>query len=182
MCGPTGVGVLYGKYKLLKQMKPLFVGGGMNGSFSSDGEVSYNEQPYLYETGTPNIAGVIGFGKVIEYLNSIGMDKIKKYEVELKEYALNRLSEIDDVIVYNQASESGIIAFNYKDVFSQDLAIYLNKYKICVRAGNHCAKILKNEINIKNTCRISLYFYNTKEEIDKLIEVLKNPHLKEEII
>lgn len=182
MCGPTGVGVLYGKYQLLKKMKPLIVGGGMNGSFESDGEVSYNEPPYLYEAGTPNIAGVIGFGKVIEYLNSIGMDTIKKYEVELKEYALSKLLEVDNIVVYNQASESGIITFNYKDVFSQDLAIYLNKYKICVRAGNHCAKILKNEINIKNTCRISLYFYNTKEEIDRLIEVLKNPHLKEEII
>lgn len=182
MCGPTGVGVLYGKYELLKKMKPLIVGGGMNGSFESDGEVLYNEPPYFYEAGTPNIAGVIGFGRVIEYLNSIGIDNINKYEVELKEYALNRLLEIDDIIVYNQASESGIIAFNYKDVFSQDLAIYLNKYNICVRAGNHCAKILKNEINIKNTCRISLYFYNTKEEIDRLIDVLKNPNLKEEII
>ncbi len=182
MCGPTGVGVLYGKYDLLKQMKPLIVGGGMNGSFETDGEVLYNEPPYLYEAGTPNIAGVIGFGRVIEYLNSIGMDTIKKYELELTEYALSRLLEIDNIVVYNQTCESGIIAFNYKDVFSQDLAIYLNKYKICVRAGNHCAKILKNEINIKNTCRISLYFYNTKEEIDKLIEVLKNPKLKEEII
>lgn len=182
MCGPTGVGVLYGKYELLKKMKPLIVGGGMNGSFESDGEVLYNEPPYFYEAGTPNIAGVIGFGRVIEYLNSIGIDNINKYEIELKEYALNRLLEIDDIIVYNQASESGIIAFNYKDVFSQDLAIYLNKYNICVRAGNHCAKILKNEINIKNTCRISLYFYNTKEEIDRLIDVLKNPNLKEEII
>ncbi len=182
MCGPTGVGVLYGKYELLKQMKPLIVGGGMNGSFEANGEVLYNEPPHFYEAGTPNIAGVIGFGKVIEYLDKIGMDNIHNYELELRHYALEKLKEIPEIIIYNEKSESAIIAFNYKDVFAQDLAIYLNKYHICVRAGNHCAKILKDEINIKNTCRLSFYFYNTKEEIDKLIEVLKNPHLKDEII
>lgn len=182
MCGPTGVGVLYGKYKLLQDMKPLIVGGGMNGSFDENGDVLYNEQPYLYEAGTPNIAGIIGYGKVLEYLNEIGMDNIQKYETELKEYAISKLSEIKDIIIYNKDSKSGIIAFNMKDVFAQDLAIYLDKYNICVRAGNHCAKILKNEINIKNTCRISLYFYNTKEEIDYLVKVLSNPNLKNEII
>ncbi len=182
MCGPTGVGVLYGKYELLKQMKPLIVGGGMNGSFEANGEVLYNEPPHFYEAGTPNIAGVIGFGKVIEYLDKIGMDNIHNYELELRHYALEKLKEIPEIIIYNEKSESAIIAFNYKDVFAQDLAIYLNKYHICVRAGNHCAKILKDEINIKNTCRLSFYFYNTKEEIDKLIEVLKDPHLKDEII
>ncbi len=182
MCGPTGLGILYGKYDLLSKMQPLIVGGGMNGSFSVDGEISYNEQPYLYEAGTPNIAGIIGFGSVINYLNNIGMDNISKYEKELRDYAVNRLKEIDDIIIYNENSESGIIAFNYKDIFAQDLAIYLNKYNICLRAGNHCAKILKEEISIKNTCRLSLYFYNTKEEIDKLVEVLKNPNIKSEII
>lgn len=182
MCGPTGLGILYGKYDLLSKMQPLIVGGGMNGSFSVDGEISYNEQPYLYEAGTPNIAGIIGFGSVINYLNNIGMDNISKYEKELRDYAVNRLKEIDDIIIYNENSESGIIAFNYKDIFAQDLAIYLNKYNICLRAGNHCAKILKEEISIKNTCRLSLYFYNTKEEIDKLVEVLKNPNIKNEII
>ena len=182
MCGPTGVGVLYGKYSLLKKMYPLIVGGGMNGSFEANGDVLYNEPPHFYEAGTPNIAGVIGFGKCIEYLNKIGMDNIHKYELELREYALNRLKEIDNIIIYNEYSKSGIIAFNYKDIFAQDLAIYLNKYHICVRAGNHCAKILKDEINIKNTCRLSFYFYNTKEEVDKLIDVLKNPNLKKEII
>lgn len=182
MCGPTGVGVLYGKYKLLKKMKPLIVGGGMNGSFEPDGEVLYHEPPYFYEAGTPNIAGVIGFGSVIEYLNNIGIENIHKYEIELKKYAVSKLKQIDNIVIYNEDTESGIVAFNYKNVFSQDLAIYLNKYNICVRAGNHCAKILKKEINIKNTCRMSLYFYNTKEEIDRLVEVLKNPNLMEEII
>ena len=110
------------------------------------------------------------------------MDNIHTYERELKNYALKRLKEIDNIIIYNENSESGIITFNYKDIFAQDLAIYLNKYNICLRSGNHCAKILKEEISIKNTCRLSLYFYNTKEEIDKLVEVLKNPNIKNEII
>lgn len=182
MCGPTGVGVLYGKYNLLKNMKPIIVGGGMNGNFNQYGETLYNDPPHLFEAGTPNIAGVIGFGKIIEYINNIGIDNIHKYELELREYAINKLKSIDNIIIYNEDSDSGIIAFNYKDIFAQDLAIYLNKYKICVRAGNHCAKMLKEEINIKNTCRISLYFYNTKEEIDYLINVLSNPNIKNEII
>ena len=182
MYGPTGVGVLYGKEKLLNNIKPIIFGGGMNVTFNSDKLRIYNELPHMLEAGTPNIADVIGFGSVIEYLIKIGMDKIHKYELELKNYALNKLKQIPNLIIYNEKSESGIIAINYKDVFAQDLAIYLNKYNICVRAGNHCAKILKDEIGIKNTCRISLAMYNTKEEIDKLVEVLMNPNLKNEII
>ena len=169
MCGPTGVGVLYGKRELLNDIVPMEYGGGMNSSFTADGERIYHELPTLLEAGTQNIAGVIGFGKTIEYLNSIGMDNIHKYEKELKKYLVSKLKENPNIILYNENSESGIVAFNYKDIFSQDLAIYLNKYHICVRAGNHCAKILKDSIGSKNTCRISLYFYNTKEEIDKLL-------------
>lgn len=182
MCGPTGVGVLYGKYELLDKLKPTVVGGGMNSTFSSDLESEYNSLPHRLEAGTPNIAGVIAFGKVISYLNNIGMDKIHKYELELKDYALSRLKENKNIIIYNENAESGIIAINYKDVFAQDLAIYLNKYNICVRAGNHCAKILKEEINVKNTCRISFYLYNTKEEIDRLIDALSNENIKNELI
>ena len=182
MCGPTGVGVLYGKKEHLKNIKPIIFGGGMNESFTNDGIRIYHEIPYLLEAGTPNIAGVIGFGSVLEFLKKIGIEKIHQYELELKEYALTKLKDIKDIIIYNEKSKSGIITLNIKDVFSQDLAIYLNKYNICVRAGNHCAKILKDELGIKNTCRVSLYFYNTKEDIDKLIQALQNPNLKNEII
>lgn len=182
MYGPTGVGVIYGKENLLKNIKPIIFGGGMNSIYSSDFTRIYNEIPSLLEAGTPNIAGVIGLGSVIEYLNNIGMDKIEEYEHELTIYAKKRLKEIEEITIYNEQSESSIITFNYKDIFAQDLAIYLNKYNICVRAGNHCTKILKDEINVKNTVRISLSFYNTKEEIDKLIEVLKNSNIKNEII
>ena len=121
MCGPTGVGVLYGKYELLKKMKPLIVGGGMNGSFESNGSVLYNEPPYFYEAGTPNIAGVIGFGKVIEYLNFVGLDNIYAHELELRDYTLQRLKEIDNIIIYNDFSQSGIISFNYKNIFKNNI-------------------------------------------------------------
>jgi len=174
MCGPTGVGVLYGKFVLLEQMIPYNLGGGMNASFTSDGVIEYKSLPQRLEAGTPNIAGVIGLGAAIDYLSLLDMDKVHEYELKLKEYLVKKLKENEKVEVYNETSESGIVAFNLKNIFSQDTAIYLNDYNICVRAGNHCAKILKDELEIKNTCRISLYFYNTKEEIDKLVEVLEN--------
>ena len=173
MLGPTGVGVLYGKYKYLNQMLPINYGGGMNSFFESDKTLEYKELPLRLEAGTMNIAGILGFRRAIEYLNSIGMDKISEYEYELKNYLLNRLKEIDNVTVYNPNSESGIVLFNINDIFSEDTSLFLNHYHICVRAGNHCAKMVKDEIKIKNTCRISLYLYNTKDEIDRFIEVMK---------
>ena len=163
-------------------MRPIIFGGGMNASFDHLGYREYVDLPHLFEAGTPNIAGVIAFGEVIKYLKRIGMDKIHKYELELKKYAISKLKQVPNIIIYSENNESGIITFNIKDIFAQDLAIYLNKYKICVRAGNHCAKMLKDELKIKNTCRISLYFYNTKEEIDYLVEVLSNPKISTEII
>ena len=182
MCGPTGVGVLYGKEQYLNNTYPIIFGGGMNSSFEFDKTRIYKEIPTILEAGTPNIAGVIGFGAILEYLNNIGIDKIHKYEVELRKYALEKLKQLDNIIIYNEASQSSIITFNVKGVFPQDVAIYLNKYNICVRAGSHCAKILKDDLGIKNTVRISLYFYNTKEEIDKLIEVLSNPDILKEAL
>ena len=182
MCGPTGLGIIYGKEKYLNNTHPIIFGGGMNASFDEEGVRVYKEIPQVLEAGTPNIADVIAFGSIIKYLESIGIEKISNYEKELKKYAVSKLKQIKDIIIYNDSTESGILTFNMRDVFAQDLAIYLNKYNICVRAGNHCAKILKNELKIKNTCRVSFYFYNTKEEIDKLVEVLSNPNLKNEII
>ncbi len=173
MLGPTGVGVLYGKYELLDELKPTIVGGGMNSLFESDGLVEYKKLPTRLEAGTPNIAGVIGLGRAIDYLLDIGMDKIHDYEIELKHYLLKRLEEVPNIEIYNKNIEGATVAFNLEGVFAQDTAVYLNHYHICVRAGNHCAKILKDELHVKNTCRISFYLYNTKEEIDKLIDVLK---------
>ena len=173
MLGPTGVGVLYAKEEYLEKMRPIEYGGGMNQYFEVTGEVEYKSIPTRFEAGTPPIAEVIGLGSAIDYLQKIGMDKIYEYEKVLKRYLVSKLESNPKVILYNKSTDSGVLAFNLEGIFSQDTAIYLDHYNICVRAGNHCAKILKDEINIKNTCRISLYFYNTKEEIDKLVEVLE---------
>ncbi len=173
MLGPTGVGVLYGKYELLNNMLPINYGGGMNSIFESDKTLVYKELPLRLEAGTMNISGVLGFRKAIEYLNNIGMDKIENYEHELKTYLISELEKIDNVTIYNKNTKSGIVLFNLNDIFAEDTSMFLNHYHICVRAGNHCAKMVKDEIGIMNTCRISLYFYNTKSEIDKFIEVMK---------
>ena len=174
MCGPTGIGVLYGKEELLEELKPTRLGGGMNESFDSVDEVILKELPTRLEAGTPNIAGVIGLSSAIDYLTNIGLDNIHKYELELKDYCLSKLKEIPHIKVYNSNTDSGIISFNVEGIFPQDVGVYLNKYKICVRSGNHCAKLLNNVIGEKNTIRVSFYFYNTKEEIDTLVNLLKD--------
>lgn len=174
MLGPTGTGVLYGKYTYLDKMKPIFYGGGMNSRFESTKEIEYKTLPLRLEAGTQNIAGVLGLSASIDYLNSIGINKIHEHELELKNYLLEKLKSIDNITVYNKNTDSGIVVFNIDNIFSEDTSRYLNHYHIFVRAGNHCTKMVKDELGIKNTCRISFYLYNTKEEIDKLIEVLKN--------
>ena len=174
MCGPTGLGVLYGKKELLESMEPVNYGGGMNESFDSIDEVYLKDLPNRLEAGTPNIASVIGFGETIKYLNKIGMDNITIHEIKLKKYLIDKLKTIPHINIINEECDSGIIAFNIDGVFAQDVAYYLNKYHICVRAGNHCAKILKSAIGVKNTVRISMYFYNTYEECDKVYELLKD--------
>ncbi len=174
MGGPTGVGVLVGRYELLERMKPLCYGGGMNNYFEEDNSYELKSIPTRFEAGTPPIAEVIGLREAIMYLEDIGMDNIHNHEVELKKYLVSKLEKIDGITIYNKNSNSGILAFNVDGVFAQDTSIYLNKYNIYVRAGNHCAKLLKDVIGIKNTVRISMYLYNNYEDIDKLVEVLKN--------
>ena len=174
MYGPTGVGVLYGKFDLLKDLVPTNYGGGMNAIFTKDGYYELKDIPTRLEAGTPNIEGVIGLGAAIDYINSIGIDKIAKYEHELRHYLIDKLKQLDFIELYNKDNDGTIVSFNIKGVFSQDTAVYLDKYNIAVRAGNHCAKMLGNLFHINNTCRISLSFYNTKEEVDLLINVLNN--------
>lgn len=173
VCGPTGIGVLYGKYNLLDRLKPQNVGGGMNNDFESNMKYKYKNLPYKLEAGTPNIAGVIGLGSAINYINKIGIDNIEKYVLDLRQYAIEKMLKLKNIEIYNKNIKSSTIVFNVKGVFSQDTSTYLNKNGINVRAGNHCAKILKDEIGVTNTCRISFYFYNTKEEVDALIKVLE---------
>lgn len=174
MLGPTGVGVLYGKEEILENLVPIEYGGGMNTAFSSDGYYEIKSLPARLEAGTRNIAGVIGMGSAIDYLTSVGMDKIHNYEMELKKYLINRMKSIPNIKLYNEDNDSGVLLFNVGNYFSQDVAIYLNQFNICIRAGNHCAKMLHEVICSSNTCRVSLYLYNNKEEIDKLVDALMN--------
>jgi len=172
MLGPTGVGVLYGKEEYLEQLVPIEYGGGMNISFTSSGDYEIKELPARLEAGTRNIAGVIGLGAAIDYLLEVGLENIHNYEIELKKYLIEKLKKVPNIQIYNEDNDSGVLLFNVGNYFSQDVALYLNQFKICIRAGNHCAKMLQEVICVSNTCRVSLYLYNNKEEIDKLAEAL----------
>lgn len=183
MLGPTGVGVLYGKKELLEELEPINLGGGMNESFDTVDTMYYKELPTRLEAGTPNIAGVIGLGEAIRYINKIDIDKIHERELHLRDYLIEKLIPLSHIDIINLEADSGIVAFNVNGIFSQDVAYFLNKYNICIRAGNHCAKILKNATGVTNSLRISLYFYNTEKEIDELVELLKNKQkIEDEII
>lgn len=173
MCGPDGVGVLYGKHELLEQMDPMLLGGGMNARFNACGEVTLKHAPEKFEAGTPNIEGVIGLGAAAKYLMSIGMDNIEEYERSLRAYFVSKAKELENIEIYNPDNETGPLAFNGKGVFAQDAAGYLASQGIAVRSGNHCAKILHEIIGTDQTIRASLYFYNTKEEADRCIEAMK---------
>lgn len=179
MCGPTGVGVLVGKDELLKEMEPIVLGGGSNQDFSIDGSYTLYAAPTKFEAGTTPIAQVIGMGEAIRYLENIGIDKIHQYEVMLRNRLVDGLSKIDNIDILNKNSKSGIVSFNVNGVFPQEVSVYLNKKGISVRSGNHCCKILHNDINYKNSVRISLYFYNTIDEVDEVIRILS---LKEDIL
>lgn len=174
MCGPTGTGILYGKAELLEQTDPVFLGGGMNTKFYPDGRISYLKAPFKFEAGTINLAGINGLKKAVQYLEKIGMENIRKYEQNLHQFAVKRLKEVKDIIIYNEGAESGIITFNMKGVFAQDLATYLNSKGIACRSGQHCAKILDQFLHEVATVRVSLYFYNTEDDINKLVDALKN--------
>jgi cysteine desulfurase / selenocysteine lyase len=169
MCGPTGVGVLYGKYHLLEVMDPIIFGGGSNARFDHLGNLLLKKPPFKFEAGTPPIGSVLGLQKAVEYLEAIGMDAIIQHETNLRQYLVSQLSAIEYIHVYNPDATSGIVAFNVNGIFAQDVSVFLNSKNIAVRAGDHCAKLLVNLINTPTTVRASLYFYNTKDEVDALV-------------
>ena len=174
MLGPTGIGALYGKFDLLKKMDPFMMGGGDNARFDMCGNVAYLEPPAKFEAGTMNIAAIYGFDEALTYLENIGLENIENHEKELRNYAINKLKELDNVIIYNEKADAGIITLNVKGVFPQDEASYLNSKGICVRSGEHCAKLLKDRLKTVGTIRVSLYLYNDKSDVDALYEALKN--------
>ena len=173
MCGPTGIGCLIGKKELLDKMDPVFVGGGMNETFTKPNNLIPFEAPSKFEAGTLNIAGIFGLKAAIEFLMEIGMDNIKQHETELKKYAVDKLKD-SNVKLYNANSEAGILTFNIDGIFPQDEATYLNYKGIAVRSGQHCDKLLNDFLGCPATCRASFYFYTTKEEVDALIDNLLN--------
>ena len=174
MCGPTGMGIIYGKYHLLQRLEPLMYGGGANARFDCDMNVILKEVPHVFEAGTPNIAGVLGLNAAICYLEKIGIENINEYEEYLKKYMIDKLSKLDNIIIYNPDSTSGIVSFNAKDVFAQDAGSFLNTKHVAIRTGNHCAKMLHNIIGTNESIRASLYFYNTTAEIDRFVEACKD--------
>ena len=172
MCGPTGIGVLYGKFELLQKTDPFMTGGGMNAKFDMCGDVNYLQPPLRFEAGTQNLEGIVGLGAAVDFVSSIGMDKIRAHEAELKRYAVEQINKTGAATIYNADSESGIITFNVNGVFAQDAATYFNSCGIAVRSGNHCAKILIDFLNTTATIRASTYFYTSKEDIDALVEAI----------
>jgi cysteine desulfurase/selenocysteine lyase len=172
MLGPTGIGVLYGKKALLENMPPIEFGGDMNDNVDKY-EASWKETPYKFETGTPPIAEAIGLGRAIDYLNEIGICNIHKHEMALRTYTVEKMKEIEDIEIYNETAETGVISFNIKGVHPHDAITYFDQENICMRAGHHCAQLVIKWLNVLATLRISFYLYNTKEDCDKFIETLK---------
>lgn len=171
MCGPTGIGVLYGKKELLNNMEPIEFGGEMI-DFVDLQESTWKELPWKFEAGTPIIANAIGLGAAIDFLEEIGLDNIEKHEHELAQYALERLSEVDGVTIYGPKKRAGLITFNIDEVHPHDVATVLDVEGIAVRAGHHCAQPLMKWLKASSTARASFYLYNTKEEIDTFVEAL----------
>ena len=174
MCGPTGIGVLYGKFDLLQITDPFMLGGGNNARFDMCGNILLKDAPYKFETGTPAIEAVLGMQAAIQYLIALGMENIHEYEQKLHTYAIEKLSQLDNIEIYNPHADCGIITFNVKGVFAQDSASYFNTQGIAVRAGQHCAKLLMDKLQTSATIRTSFYFYNTFEEVDRFVEACRN--------
>ncbi|XKH50734.1 cysteine desulfurase [Chryseomicrobium palamuruense] len=175
MCGPTGIGVLYGKQRHLEAMEPVEFGGEMI-DFVGLQESTWKELPWKFEGGTPIIAGAIGLAAAIDYLESIGLDKIEQHEHELAAYAMEKMSEIEGMTIYgpkDPSKRAGIITFNLDDVHPHDVATVLDMQGIAVRAGHHCAQPLMKWLNVSATARASFYLYNTKEDVDRLVEGLQ---------
>ncbi|MFD5263097.1 cysteine desulfurase SufS [Bacillus wiedmannii] len=171
MCGPTGIGVLYGKKELLNNMEPIEFGGEMI-DFVDLQESTWKELPWKFEAGTPIIGNAIGLGAAIDFLEEIGLHNIEKHEHELAQYALERLSEVDGVTIYGPKHRAGLVTFNIEDVHPHDVATVLDVEGIAVRAGHHCAQPLMKWLKASSTARASFYLYNTKEEIDTFVESL----------
>ncbi|MEH7082859.1 cysteine desulfurase [Neobacillus drentensis] len=174
MCGPTGIGVLYGKKHLLENMEPIEFGGEMI-DFVQLYESTWKELPWKFEAGTPIIAGAIGLGAAIDFLNEVGLDQIAEHEHQLAAYALEKMAAVEGMTIYgplDPAKRAGLVTFNISDVHPHDVATVLDAEGIAVRAGHHCAQPLMRWLKASATARASFYLYNTEDDIDKLVEGL----------
>ena len=175
MLGPTGVGILYVKRDILEKMPP-FIGGGDMIKEVHKYETRYNDLPFKFEGGTPNIADVIGFAAAIDYLTDLGMDRVREHEIELTKYAIDRISGVRGVTLYgprNTKDRGGVVSFNIGDIHPHDLATIMNDHGVAIRSGHHCAQVLMERLDVAATSRASFYIYNTKEEIDTFIGALE---------
>jgi cysteine desulfurase/selenocysteine lyase len=173
MLGPTGVGVLVARKNILERMDPFMGGGEMIDTVKMD-KSTWNEVPWKFEAGTPNIAQVIGLGASIDYIENVGIDMIHQHEQELLHYGLEILSQNENITLYGKANKrGGVIPFNVKNIHPHDLAKFLDTDGICIRAGHHCAQPIMNKLGISATARASFYLYNTKEDIESLAESIK---------
>ena len=176
MLGPTGVGVLWAKKEILEKMTPYQGGGDMIREVHKY-ETTWNDLPYKFEAGTPNIADVIGFKTAIEYLQKIGMENIRNHELELTKYALEQMEKVPGITLYGAKEpekRGGVVSFNFNDVHPHDVGTIIDKDGVAIRSGHHCAQVLMEKLNVAATNRASFYIYTTKEEIDVLIESLQN--------
>ena len=174
MLGPTGVGVLWARREILDSMPPFHGGGDMIREVHKY-ETTWNDLPFKFEAGTPNIADVIGFSAAIDYLNAIGMDKVREHEVELTKYALDKISAVKGIILYgtpDMSKRGGVISFNLGDIHPHDLATIIDEDGVAIRSGHHCAQVLMERLEVAATSRASFYIYNTKDEVDIFIRSL----------
>ncbi len=178
MLAPLGIGVLYGKKELLNKMTPFLMGGDMI-EYVYEQDTTFAPLPNKFEAGTQNVEGVVGLGSAIDYIEKIGYDKIQRIEEDLLKYAREQLSKLEYLDLYltpNEDNHSGVISFNIKGVHAHDVASILDSQGVCVRSGNHCTQPLMRFLGIDSTCRASFYFYNTKEDVDRLVEALNKAY------
>ena len=175
MLGPTGVGVLYGRRELLEEMEPFLGGGEMIRKVTFEG-ATWNDLPWKFEAGTPNIADVIAFGTAIDYLSDLGMDDVRRHEAEITAYALNRMASIPDIILYgppDAAQRGGVVSFNFPSLHPHDIGTVLDTHGVAIRSGHHCTQPLMRCLGISGTARASFYVYNTPQEVDALVDATK---------
>ena len=178
MLAPLGIGVLYGKREILNKMNPFLMGGDMI-EYVYEQDTTFAPLPNRFEAGTQNVEGVVGLGAAIDYIEKIGYDKIAEIEEEVVAYAREKLKELEFITLYmspNKENHQAVISFNINGVHPHDVASILDSHGVCVRSGNHCAQPLMRFLGIDSTCRASFYFYNTKEDVDKLVEAVKKAY------